>query len=190
MDSVLGAALEVQKILKGHGERFCIIGGLAVQRWGKQRLTQDVDVTLLCPFGSEPAVIERLLSLFQPRLPDAREFARRNRVLLLRTAGGVELDLSLGAIPFEERCVARSSEWEISPGSVLRTCSAEDLIVLKAFAGRTLDWFDVESVAIRNHGKLDWKLVFEELRPLVELKGTPEALERLRELQRDPRRRK
>ncbi len=190
MDTVLGAALEVQRILDRHGERFCIIGGLAVQRWGKQRLTTDVDVTLLCPFGNEPAVVERLVSLFPPRIADVQDFALRNRVLLLRTAGGVELDMSLGALPFEERCVARSSEWEITPGTVLRTCSAEDLIVLKVFAGRTLDWFDVESVVIRKHRTLDWKLILEELTPLVELKGTPEALDRLRELQRNPRRRK
>jgi len=189
METVLEAALEVQRILGSRRERFCIIGGLAVQRWGKQRVTQDVDVTILCPFGSEPAITERLLSLFQPRIADAREFAFRFRVLLLRTAGGVGLDVSLGALPFEERCVARSSDWEISPGSALRTCSAEDLVVLKAFAGRPQDWFDIESVVIRKHRSLDWKQLFEELTPLVELKGAPETLDRLQELRRNPRRR-
>lgn len=189
MDTVLGAALEVQRVLASRGERFCIIGGLAVQRWGKQRVTRDVDVTLLCPFGSEPAVTERLLPLFQPRIADARDFALRNRVLLLRTAAGIPVDVALGALPFEERCVARSSGWEIAPGSVLRTCSAEDLIVLKAFAGRPQDWIDIESVVIRKHRSLDWQALLEELAPLVELKGSPETMDRLRELQRNPRRR-
>ena len=41
-----------------------------------------------------------------PILPGAygrcREFARRNRVLLLKTADGVGIDVSLGALPLEE----------------------------------------------------------------------------------------
>lgn len=53
MENVLEAALEAQRVLTGAGERFCIIGGLALQRWGRPRFTQDVDITLLCPFGAE-----------------------------------------------------------------------------------------------------------------------------------------
>ena len=189
MDTVLGAALEVQRVLASRGERFCIIGGLAVQRWGKPRATRDVDVTVLCPFGDEAAVADRLLSLFTPRIADAREFALRNRVLLLRTEGGIPLDVAFGGLPFEERCVERSSEWKFSPENVLRTCSAEDLIVLKAFAGRPQDWVDVESVAIRRHRTLDWAQLFDELSPLVTLKESPETLDRLRQLRENPRRR-
>ena len=57
-------------------------------------------------------------------------------------------------------------------------------MVLKAFAGRVLDWHDVKGVAIRQAGRLDEKLIFRELTPLVELKGTPEAAGRLREILR------
>jgi hypothetical protein len=63
----------------------------------------------------------------------------RNRVLLLKSASGVAIDLALGSLPYEERCIGRASDWEIGPGSSLRTCSAEDLVVLKAFASRTRD---------------------------------------------------
>jgi len=43
----------------------------------------------------------------------------------------------------------------IANHDTLTTCSAEDLVVHKVFAGRGLDWGDVERVLIRQHGKLN-----------------------------------
>ena len=59
------------------------------------------------------------------------------------------------------------------------TCSAEDLVVHKAFAGRDLDWADVERVLIRQHGKLNLAQIRAELKPLLELKGELEAMAKL-----------
>jgi predicted nucleotidyltransferase len=61
----------------------------------------------------------------------------------------------------------------------LRTCSAEDLIVLKAFAGRGQDWVDVERIVVRQTGKLDWDYIRDQLRPLAALKEAPEILDQL-----------
>lgn len=182
MESVLGAALEAQRVLASAGERFCIIGGLALQRWGRPRVTQDVDFTLLCPFGAERAAAERLLVKFSPRIADAAAFAARNRVLLLRTSSGIALDVALGGLPYEERCVARASDWQIAAGAALRTCSAEDLVVLKAFASRPQDWLDVETVVERRRHLLDWSLIVEELAPLAAARELPQAVERVRRL--------
>lgn len=52
------------------------------------------------------------------------------------------------AVDREERCVARAS---------LLTCSAEDLVVLKAFAGRPRDWAGVETIVARRSAQLDWQ---------------------------------
>lgn len=182
MKSVLGAALEVQRCLSRIGERFCFIGAIALQRWGEPRLTRDVDVTVLAPYGEEGTCADRLLAVFPPRIADARGFAVQNRVLLLRSEGGIPIDVALGALPFEERCVARSSPWALTPEAVLRTCSAEDLVVLKAFASRPQDWVDVESIALRLRSRLDWNLVFEELEPLAAARESSGLLDRLRDL--------
>ena len=149
---------------------------MAVQRWGIPRFTQDIDLTLLTGFGQEETFIDELLTELQPRGPDAREFALSRRVLLARTVEGVEVDVAFGAIPFEERTITRASAWRL-PGDVeLTTCSAEDLVVHKVFAGRELDWSDVERVLTCQHGNLDLKQIRAELRPLLDLKGTPESL--------------
>jgi hypothetical protein len=172
----------VQKFLASGGERYCLIGALALQRWGEPRVTRDVDVTLLCPFGSEAAAAERLLGAFKPRIDDARTLALRRRVVLLWSAGGIGIDVAFGGLPFEERCVGRASDWELARGVVLHTCSAEDLLILKTFAGRPRDWADIESVLVRQRKELDWRLIERELKPLLKAKESPESLEKLRRL--------
>lgn len=119
--------------------------------------------------------VDLLLSEFRPRMADARQFALRNRVLLLQAGDGIGIDVALGSLPFEERCVGRASDWELAPGTVLRTCSAEDLVVLKAFAGRPRDWVDLEAVLLRQKSVLNWTMVLHELEPLVALAEKSES---------------
>ena len=75
-----------------------------------------------------------------------------------------------GALPFEELVVQRASVYIFEPGTELRTCSAEDLIVLKLFASRPLDIRDAETVIMRQRGALDWRYIEEQLQPLAEAK--------------------
>src|SRR5438045_9095727 len=100
---VLEAAIEVQAFCQERRWRFCFIGGVAIQRWGEPRLTQDVDLTLLTGFGCEEKFVDPLLEAFRPRRADARQFALGSRVLLVQTSGGVPLDSALGAFPFGAR---------------------------------------------------------------------------------------
>ncbi len=170
MNRLFAAALEVHTFCTGQKWPFAVIGGLAVQRWGEPRQTRDVDITLLTGLGGEERFIDVLLARFRPRLPDARRFALERRVLLVETAAGIPLDISLGGLPYEERVVGRASGFEFEKGATIRTCSAEDLVVLKAFAGRPLDWVDVEGVIVRQGPRLNRTLVLAELLPLLDLK--------------------
>jgi len=180
VNPIFSAALEIHEFCRGRAWRFCFIGAIAVQRWGEPRLTQDADLTLLTGFGGESPFVDALLAAFKGRRSDARDFALRYRVLLLEASNGVPLDVSLGAMPFEERAVGRASGFPIGEGKSLLTCSAEDLIILKAFAGRDKDWLDIEGVALRQAGCLQEDLIWQELEPLLELKESPGSAARLR----------
>jgi len=176
------SAVELQGFLEACQFQFCFIGGIAIQRWGEPRVTDDMDVTIIAGFGDESPLIRSILKRYQPRIPDASGFALHSRVLLLQDIAGHGIDISLGALPFEERVVMRSSLWGTPGSGSIRTCSAEDLIVLKAFASRPQDWLDVEKVIIRQGTRLDRSLIVEELKPLVELKEEPEILEQVERL--------
>jgi hypothetical protein len=65
--------------------------------------------------------INVLLHAYDPRIPDAAAFARTNRVLLLRAKSGVGLEIALGALPFEESVVERSSLFVFPPDVSLRS---------------------------------------------------------------------
>jgi len=175
----INAAWFVEQLLRSANKDFCFIGGMALFRWSEPRLTRDIDLTILCPFGDEEPLIEWLMSHLEKRLPDAKAFALKNRVLLLRH-GLIDVDISLGAIDFEFRAIERSSQHLYAPNIYLTTCSAEDLIIFKAFASRGQDWVDVASIIKRCGNKLDWTIIETELTPLAMLKEQPEIMDKLR----------
>lgn len=144
VNALFQAAKDMADFMDARGWRYCVIGGLAIQRWGEPRATLDADMTLLTDFGDEEKYVAALLEAFEARLPDAFDFALTRRVVLLRTKGGKDVDVSLGALPFEQEMVKRAERHEFAPGIVLPCCTAEDLFVMKAFAARPKDWVDAE----------------------------------------------
>ena len=171
MNALFIAAKEVADFMKARRWKFCVIGGLAVQRWGEPRLTRDADLTLLTGFGEEERFADALLERFQGRRPDARAFALTNRVLLLRASNGKDVDVSFGALNFEVSMLKRATPFEFDVGLVLPTCSAADLFVMKAFAARPQDWLDAEGIAVRQGRSLNRAHILKHLRQhgLVEM---------------------
>jgi len=180
VNPLFAAAAELQRFAIAHGWRITIIGGLAVQRWGEPRQTRAVDVVLLTGFGGGERFVDRILERYTPRRPDARQFSLERRVLLI-TDANVPLDVSLAALPFEERVVNRSSAYAFAAGVALTTCSAEDLAVLKAFADQPQDWLDIEGIVVRQGPALDRRLIKDELDDLLALKEDPVPKARLAE---------
>ena len=137
----------VQRLLERFGNQGVIIGGVAASVLGTPRLTADVDAVLLLSVGRLSELLEVAAELgLVPRIADAEQFARMNRVVLLRhEESGISVDISLGMLPFEEEVVARSVVHRI--GDIeLRLPTPEDLIVLKAVAHRPKDLLDIAEI--------------------------------------------
>lgn len=177
MNALLEAAKEVGDFFGERGWSYCVIGGLAVQRWGEPRTTLDADLTLLAGWGEEERFARAILGRFPSRIPEGLTFVVERRVLLLRSSGGKDVDVSLGALPFEAKMVRRAVPVEFAPGCTLPCCTAEDLFVMKTFAGRPRDWLDAQGIVSRQ-ADLDSAYVIENLRELCDLKGDPEILRR------------
>lgn len=176
------AGLEVQNSFKNLKWPFCFIGGLAVIRWGEIRMTQDIDLCLSCGFGNEEKFIDTLLTEYKSRITGAKQFAIKNRVLLLFASNNVAVDISLSGLPFENEMINRATQFKFQPSCSLKTCSAEDLVVLKAFANRSKDWGDIESILKRQGNRVDKNHILRHLTPLCELKGALEIINRLEKL--------
>ncbi len=92
------------------------------------------------------------------------------------------MDISLSGLSFEEEMIKRATFFEFDKNCSLITCSAEDIVVLKAFADRPKDWMDVESVIMRQGKKLDTNFIIKQLTPLCELKESPDIVDKLKQL--------
>ena len=182
MNPLFAAAADVQSFCRAQGWKSAVIGGLAVQRWGEPRQTRDVDITLVTGIGHEDQYVDALLARYTARIPDARRFGLDRRVVLVETASHVPLDISLGGLPYEARVIDRSTPYDFEPDTELVTCSAEDLVVLKAFASRAQDWLDIEGIIVRQGARLNRGLITQELQPLLALKEDAEAEGLLRRL--------
>ena len=84
---------------------------------------------------------------------------------------------------FEEQVIDRATSFAFAESITLITVSAEDLVVLKAFAGRDQDWSDVQSIVTRSASSFDWDHALRELTSLSELRDDTSAVERLSSLQ-------
>ena len=145
----------LQDLLSAFNEQGAIIGGIAASLLGTPRYTVDLDAVFLLDVSEIPRLVEEASSRgIMPRILDAADFARKNRVLLFRhVASGTDIDISLGILPFEYELVERSTVVEI--GSIkLRLPAPEDLIILKAVARRPKDMGDIQAIAA-SHPNLD-----------------------------------
>src|SRR4051794_4154428 len=149
LDRLTAPLAALMEWFRDAGLRGAVIGGVAASLRGKPRLTNDVDALVL-DTDAEALLRSGSEFGFEPRIADAAEFASRTRVLLLRyQPGGVDIDISLGALPFEEEVIERST-W-IRAGNVrILLTSAEDLVIMKAVAGRPRDMMDIENVIQAN----------------------------------------
>ena len=151
-----------------------IIGGVAASLLGRPRVTRDVDALVML----DEDEWMRFLTLgqrsgFEPRRPDAIEFAHEARVLLVQhTPSSIDVDIVFGALPFEEEAVARAVTVDVA-GVRLPLPTPEDLVVMKAVAHRPRDLIDVEAV-LDAHTKLDTQRVRRWVREFSMALGNPD----------------
>jgi hypothetical protein len=159
--------------------RGLIIGGLAVALLGRPRVTRDVDALVLLEEEHWPAFFDAAPTFgFAPRLADALAFAREARVLLLRhQPTGIDVDIALGRLPFEEEAVERATAVQVAGVSVPLP-TPEDLVIMKAVAHRERDLLDIEGL-LAAHPKLDVRRVRRWVRIFADALEMPELYDDL-----------
>jgi hypothetical protein len=100
---ILDAALAAQAAYESIGSRGCVIGGVALQRWGEPRFTADADLSVLVAPGDEARVIQALLARLSARIENAAQFAEQSRVILARSQVGVGIDTRRFAVRSQSR---------------------------------------------------------------------------------------
>lgn len=179
IDPFLEPLSSLQRLLDLHQDGGIIIGGIAASLLGRPRLTADIDAMVMLECSElDSFVYAALREGLVPRTPDAVEFARRYRVLLLYHPGSnINIDVSLGSLPFEREAVARSTLHNLGSISI-RLPTPEDLIIQKAVAGRPKDMQDIEAIAI-SHPELDIQRIRYWVEQFAEVMEDPTLPERV-----------
>ncbi len=171
---LLAPLAALQSLIDHFDSGGIIIGGVAFSILAYPRFTADADAMLLLP-------LERLDELlitarecgFTPRINDIETFARKHRVLLLRhEQSGINIDISLGILPFESAAVKRS-KIHVIHGLPLRLPSVEDLIIMKAVAHRQKDIIDIQAL-VEHHQQIDAAHIRETVLQFAEVLEMPE----------------
>lgn len=127
-----------------------IIGGVAVIALGFPRTTVDIDATVWATLDDLDALVGRLERAgIAPRMGGAIDFAKTNRVLLMKHCdSGVPIDISLAVLPFEEEAIAHRRVIDVG-GLRMTIPRVDDLLVYKMVASRPQDLRDVEELLLR-----------------------------------------
>lgn len=167
--------VSLQKLISRFDQRGVLIGGLAATILGEARYTEDIDAMFLLSIKDIPQFLEAAKQEgIEPRIDNAEEFARKNRILLLRhTDSNTNVDISLGILPFEEEVVERSVLREYEDALEVRVPTPEDLIIMKAIAHRPKDYEDIRKLAIK-YQNLDYERIERWVKDFAEVLETPE----------------
>ncbi len=172
----------IQRLLAKFDNRGVIIGGIAVGFLGRPRLTEDVDAMFLLSTHDIPKFLEAAKTEnIQPRIPNAEEFARKTRVLLLQhSPTEINIDISLGVLPFEEEMVDRGIVQSTGTLSI-RLPTPEDLIIMKVIAHRPKDLEDIRTIVDKNP-KLDVARIKQWVKQFAEVLEMPSLWEDIAEM--------
>lgn len=167
--------------LKSSGTPHAIVGGVAATLQGERRATADIDAVVMIPEDDWSRFIKEGEAFgFSPRRRNALEFAKRSRVLLLAHRSGIEIDISLGILPFEEEMIRRAIRINIGDGEI-PLATPEDLIVMKSLAMRPNDITDINGLLAVNE-KIDLRRVRRWVRAFAEELDAPEIIDQVETL--------
>jgi hypothetical protein len=174
LELLTGAIHAVARFIERAGGRGMITGGVAVCLLARARYTEVIDALLI----DDPRNAPHLLTIaaqcgLSPRIDRAAEFALESRELLLKhDESETPVDLALGSIVFEQEAVERSVP-QVLEGFSLRLPTREDLIIMKAVAGRPEDFQDIVDLA-QTATSLDVGRIETWVRALSEMLDAPE----------------
>jgi hypothetical protein len=185
LEPFLGSLAAFQRLLVRFGDQGIVIGGVAASLLGKPRLTADVDGLLIISTNQLPELMKAAQEEgFEPRIQNAVEFARQNRVLLLlHRETNIPVDLAIGILPFEMEAVERSKLYSVGDFAI-RLPTPEDLIILKGAAGRARDLEDIRTLCAA-YPNLDWVRIESWLKEFAAILERPEIWDAVATIRRE-----
>lgn len=144
--------------LESRGIACALIGGLAVSLRGQPRMTLDVDLVIHAEIADALGLVGDLSqTAFMPLFPGVEDVVKKAFILPLRhRTTGIRVDLAIGMSGFERHAIERATRMTVGV-SAIPVVTVEDLLVMKALAGRPQDDEDIHGIVALHGESIDWK---------------------------------
>jgi hypothetical protein len=136
---------------------FALIGGQAASLRGEERVTADIDMIIGADINQALDLTSALVDTrLRPLFSGVSEVIQRSFMLpLIDETTQIRVDLALALTGFEHLAISRAEVVQVA-GCPIPVATAEDLIIMKALAGRPRDDEDVRGIILTQGGRLDW----------------------------------
>ena len=144
-------------MLESRGIACAVIGGLAVSLRGQPRMTVDVDLVMAADVEDALRLARELPGTpFEPLFTGVEEVINAAYILPLRhRTTGIRVDLAIGMSGFERDAIERARTLVIAD-TTAPVVTVEDLLVMKALAGRPQDEQDIRGIVDLHGERIDW----------------------------------
>ena len=144
-------------MLESRGIACAVIGGLAVSLRGQPRMTVDVDLVMAADVEDALRLARELPGTpFEPLFAGVEEVINAAYILPLRhRTTGIRVDLAIGMSGFERDAIERARTLVIAD-TTAPVVTVEDLLVMKALAGRPQDEQDIRGIVDLHGERIDW----------------------------------
>lgn len=153
---------EVIRSLNEQGADYALAGGLAYGALVEPRATTDLDLLMLLENPAPERIAALFASVFDSVVPHPGPMDFRGvsvwRVVGIRGQREIIVDLLLAQSAFLRKALERKRTVEFQ-GLALPIVTLEDLVLLKAMAGRLQDLADLEKIKQRPELGVDWGYV-------------------------------
>jgi hypothetical protein len=170
------------KLFDRHSWSGMIVGGIAASILGIPRFTRDIDALIWLNEEDIDIFLEeaKILNIV-PRISDITEFAKKNKVFLMKhKETGINIDISLGILAFEKEAISKSKKIKVGKITIPLP-TPEDLIILKAVAQRPQDLLDIEGI-IKSQKNLNKRYILKYLEEFSHVLDMPEIYQTVKKL--------
>ena len=152
--------------------KYAVIGGVAVIKYGYERTTKDIYITVLCELDEIKEIHNQFSKEYILFYEDLLYFFEKNFVFPVKDkVTKVKVDVAAGLTIFDDTIIQRRIRTKL--GEVeFYICTLEDLIVYKLFANQYQDLADAQILLDKN-------------KDLIERNYLLKTIEKFRELDRE-----
>lgn len=162
---IIDILAKTASFLKEYKISYAVMGGIALQAWGKERVTRDIDITISLGSIKHEDFLQLLKKQgVKPVFPKKEKQIGSFRLIETHYTSPelnipIEIDFFIAQTEYQKQVLNRAVLVDVM-GCKLKLISPEDLIIHKLLSARPIDRADVKDIVVEQKRRLDKRYLF------------------------------